>query len=151
RRSGLLDDIPGLVFREADEKEPAGRLINTGIQRLVQDLDELPHPLVGLQLIEPPHYRRTLAARPVALSKLRRYATIVSLVTTHACKFHCPYCPIPAYNQFTIRWKSPERLRREMQSIAEETGIAHYFGTDDNFFNNRETVEEIFTELAKGK
>jgi radical SAM superfamily enzyme YgiQ (UPF0313 family) len=38
-----------------------------------------------------------------------------------------------------------------MQSIAEHTGIPHYFGTDDNFFNNRETVEEIFTELAKGK
>ena len=33
RRSGLLDDIPGLVFREGDEKAPLGRLINTGIQR----------------------------------------------------------------------------------------------------------------------
>ena len=42
RRSGLLDDIPGLVFREGDEKAPLGRLIDTGIQRLVQDLDELP-------------------------------------------------------------------------------------------------------------
>src|SRR5947209_370378 len=48
RRSGLLDDIPGLVFREGDEKAPLGRLINTGNQRLVQDLDELPHPLAGL-------------------------------------------------------------------------------------------------------
>jgi radical SAM superfamily enzyme YgiQ (UPF0313 family) len=151
RRSGLLDDIPGLVYREGDEKDPLGRLINTGIQRLVQDLDELPHPLVGLRLIEPPHRRRTLSARPIALNKLRRYANIVSLVTTHGCKFHCPYCPIPAYNQFTFRWKSPGRLRDEMQSIAEQTGIPHYFGTDDNFFNNRETVEEVFTELAKGK
>jgi radical SAM superfamily enzyme YgiQ (UPF0313 family) len=151
RRSGLLDDIPGLVFREGDEKAPLDRLINTGIQRLVQDLDELPHPLVGLGLIEPPHRRRTLSAKPIALNKLRRYGQIVSLVTTHGCKFHCPYCPIPAYNQFTFRWKSPERLRDEMQSIAEETGIPHYFGTDDNFFNNRETVQEIFTELAKGK
>jgi radical SAM superfamily enzyme YgiQ (UPF0313 family) len=151
RRSGLLDDIPGLVYREGDEKDPLGRLINTGIQRLVQDLDELPHPLVGLRLIEPPHRRRTLSARPIALNKLRRYANIVSLVTTHGCKFHCPYCPIPAYNQFTFRWKSPGRLRDEMQSIAENTGIPHYFGTDDNFFNNRETVEEVFTELAKGK
>src|SRR5262249_10941373 len=75
RRSGLLDDIPGLVFRPADgEESPASRgtehavpraqhLINTGIQRLVQDLDELPHPLIGLGLIEPPHRRRTLAHR----------------------------------------------------------------------------------------
>src|SRR5713101_1713542 len=83
RRSGLLDDIPGLVFREGDEKAPLTRLINTGIQRLVQDLDELPHPLVALELIEPPHRRRTLAARPVPIGKLHRHAGIVSLVTTH--------------------------------------------------------------------
>ena len=151
RRSGLLDDICGLVFREGDEKDPHGRLVNTGVQRLVQDLDELPHPLVGLRLVEPPHRRRNLAARPLSLDKLRRYAGIVSLVTTHGCKFHCPYCPIPAYNQFTFRFKSPERLRDEIQSIAEQTAIYRYFGTDDNFFNNRETVAAIFTGLARGK
>jgi radical SAM superfamily enzyme YgiQ (UPF0313 family) len=151
RRSGLLDDIPGLVFREGDEKAPLTRLINTGIQRLVQDLDELPHPLTSLGLIEPPHRRMTLSSYPIEVSRLHRYAGMVSLVTTHGCKFHCPYCPIPAYNQFTFRYKSPGRLRDEMQTIAERTGIPNFFGTDDNFFNNRETVEEIFTELAKGK
>src|SRR5712691_1127907 len=151
RRSGLLDDIPGLVFREGDEKAPLNRLINTGIQRLVQDLDELPHPLTSLGLIEPPHRRLTLSSHPIEVSRLHRYAGMVSLVTTHGCKFHCPYCPIPAYNQFTFRYKSPARLRDEMQTIAERTGIPNFFGTDDNFFNNRETVEEIFAELAKGK
>src|SRR5262249_30001456 len=61
RRAGLLDDIPGLVYREGDEREPLGRLIDTGIQRLVQDLDELPHPMTGLQLLQPP---RNPATRP---------------------------------------------------------------------------------------
>jgi radical SAM superfamily enzyme YgiQ (UPF0313 family) len=155
RRSGLLDDIPGLVFRPPEWNAEAGttggqRLINTGIQRLVQDLDELPHPVVSLGLIEPPHRRRTLSARPIAVDRLHRYAGMVSLVTTHGCKFHCPYCPIPAYNQFTFRHKSPARLRDEMAVIAERTNINAFFGTDDNFFNNRETVEEIFTELACG-
>jgi radical SAM superfamily enzyme YgiQ (UPF0313 family) len=156
RRSGLLDDIPGLMFLEGDPPESGvpgvqPRLINTGTQRLVQDLDELPHPLTALSLIEPPHRRRTLAHRPVPLDKLTRHAQIVALVTTHGCKFHCPYCPIPAYNQFTFRWKSPARLRDEIERISERTGMQFYFGTDDNFFNNRETVEEVFTELARGK
>src|SRR5204863_8309118 len=31
------------------------------------------------------------------------------------------------------------------------TGINKFFGTDDNFFNNRETVEDTYTELAKGR
>jgi radical SAM superfamily enzyme YgiQ (UPF0313 family) len=151
RRSGLLDDIPGLVFREGDEKAPLGRLINTGVQRMVQDLDELPHPIDALGLIEPPHRRHQMSARPVPLDRMWRHAGIVSLVTTHGCKFHCSYCPIPAYNQFTFRVKSPQRLRDEIETIAERTGMEYFFGTDDNFFNNRETVEETFTELAKGR
>jgi radical SAM superfamily enzyme YgiQ (UPF0313 family) len=150
RRSGLLDDIPGLVFREGDEKAPLGRLINTGIQRLVQDLDELPHPVTSLSLLEPPHRRRTLSSRAVMPARLHRYAGMISVVTTHGCKFHCPYCPIPAYNQFTFRFKSAERLRDEMMEMALRTGINAFFGTDDNFFNNRETVADIFTGLAKG-
>ncbi len=151
RRSGWLDDIPGLVYRAGDEKEPLDRLINTGIQRLVQDLDELPHPLVGLGLLEPPHSRRVLSSRPLRLDRLRRYAGMVSLVTTHGCKFHCSYCPIPAYNQFTFRFKSSDRLRDEMETIAERTGIHAFFGTDDNFFNNRDTVAEVFTGLSRGR
>ncbi|HEV3261412.1 MAG TPA: radical SAM protein [Gemmataceae bacterium] len=151
RRSGLLDDIPGLVFREGDEKAPLGRLIDTGMQRLVQDLDELPHPVTSLGLLEPPHRRRQLARRPVEVGRLHRYAGMISIVTTHGCKFHCPYCPIPAYNQFTFRYKSPDRLRDEFERLAELTGIHAFFGTDDNFFNNRETVAEVFTGLAKGR
>jgi radical SAM superfamily enzyme YgiQ (UPF0313 family) len=151
RRSGLLDDVPGLVFREGDDREPLGRLIHTGIQRLVQNLDELPHPVTGLELIEPPHRKAGLSGRTIPVDQLKRHAGMVSLVTTHGCKFHCPYCPIPAYNQFTFRWKSPERLRDEMEVIASRTGINAFFGTDDNFFNNRETVSEIFEELRKGK
>lgn len=150
RRSGLLDDIPGLVFREGDERAPLTRLISTGPQRLVQDLDELPGPLAGLALLEPPHRRRTLSRRPVALDRLHRYASMIAVVTTHGCKFHCAYCPIPAYNQHTFRFKSPDRLRDELQAMAEQTGIRDFFGTDDNAFNNRETVEELFGSLAGG-
>jgi radical SAM superfamily enzyme YgiQ (UPF0313 family) len=151
RRSGLLDDIPGLVFREGDEKAPLTRLINTGIQRMVQDLDELPHPVQSLDLIEPPHRRHGLSRQALPIDKLHRHAGMISLVTTHGCKFHCPYCPIPAYNQFTFRFKSGERLRDEIRVLAEKTGIHAFFGTDDNFFNNRETVEETFAILSQGK
>jgi len=151
RRSGLLDDIPGLVFREGDEKDPLSRIINTGIQRLVQNLDELPHPVTSLGLLEPPHRRRTLSRNALPINKLSRFAGMISLVTTHGCKFHCPYCPIPAYNQFTFRFKSPDRLREEIEVLAEKTGIYAFFGTDDNFFNSRDTVEEVFTGMSKGK
>ena len=157
RRSGLLDDILGLVYRSHDwhESQPReqdrGTLIDTGTQRLVQNLDELPHPIDAYGLYEPKHSRRAMSRHPIPMAKLRKTAGLVSLVTTHGCKFHCPYCPIPAYNQFTFRHKSPQRMRDEIEQIYTRTGIDFFFGTDDNFFNNRETVEETFTELAKGK
>src|SRR5262249_41674226 len=98
-----------------------------------------------------PHRGRTCARTAVAPARLPRHASLISVVTTHGCKFHCPYCPIPAYNQFTFRYKSPERVREEIETMADRSGIRNFFSTDDNFFNNRETVEAIFTEMAKGK
>lgn len=152
RREGLLEDIPGLVYRGDEQDDgPPEYLVNTGIQRLVQDLDELPEPFDAMGLFEPPHRRRTLARRAIPAEKLGRYAQVLSVVTTHGCKFRCSYCPIPAYNQFTFRYRSPERLVHELGGVFERTGIGMYFGTDDNFFNNRETVEEIFTAMARGR
>jgi radical SAM superfamily enzyme YgiQ (UPF0313 family) len=42
-------------------------------------------------------------------------------------------------------------MRDEMKAMTERTGIHRFFGTDDNFFNNRDTVEELFAGMAKGK
>jgi hypothetical protein len=104
----------------------------------------------SLGLLEPPH-RRPSCRASLAVDKLQRYAGMISLVTTHGCKFHCPYCPIPAYNQFTFRFKRPGPLRDEMPSWPSAPAFTPFFGTDDNFFNNRETVEEVFTELARAR
>jgi radical SAM superfamily enzyme YgiQ (UPF0313 family) len=149
RGLGLLEDVPGLVYRPDDSDGPPEYLINTGIQRLVQDLDELPMPFDALNLFEPPHRKTTLSARALPVEKLRRHARIMSMVTTHGCKFRCPYCPIPAYNQFAFRSKGAERLADEIAGIAERSGIKMYFGTDDNIFNDRETIESIFSAMAE--
>ena len=151
RQAGLLDDIPGLVFRPDPAEGPPEYLINTGVQRLVQDLDEMPLPLDALALFEPPHHDRSLSRLQLPTERLGRQARILSIVTTRGCKFHCHYCPIPAYNQFGYRYRSPERLVEEMAGIAERSGIRTFFGADDNFFNDRGLVEQTFTAMARGK
>jgi len=150
RDDGLLEDIPGLVYL-GKERDRDGRLvlIDTGIQRLVRDLDELPHPAIGFRLLEPPHKRTTLAPQPLAQDQVHKYSMTASMVITHGCKFSCDFCPIPAYSQRTWRFKSPERLVDEFKVLREAFNISHFFGTDDNFFNRRETVEGIFEALAR--
>ena len=103
RDAGLLEDICGLVYRPDSDEGPPDYLVNTGVQRLVADLDELPLSFESLGLFEPPHRRTGLSRHAVPVDRLGRHADIMSLVPTHGCKFHCPYCPIPAYNQFTFR------------------------------------------------
>ncbi|HID78045.1 MAG TPA: radical SAM protein [Planctomycetaceae bacterium] len=149
RRAGALEDVPGLVYRPDDGDGHPPYLINTGIQRLVADLDELPTPLAALGLFEPPHRGRRLARRPVPMPRLSRYTNILTVVPSRGCRFRCTFCPIPAYNQSTYRYKSGERLAQEMASIAQHTGIHTFFGCDDNFFNRRSVTEEILEAMAR--
>jgi radical SAM superfamily enzyme YgiQ (UPF0313 family) len=149
RDSGALDDIPGLVYSRAGIDDVAEELVDTGIQRLVRDLDELPHPVLGYRLLEPPSRRATLASHALPDDRVNKYSPIGSLVLTFGCKFACPYCPIPAYNQRQHRVKSGERIADEMMRILRAFKLRSYFGADDNFFNHEQRTIDIVEALAK--
>ncbi len=143
RDTGLLDSIPGLVYAKGDPDQPAEQLIDTGIQQLVENLDELSHPTLGYQILEAPSRTTTLARQALSASKVRRYAPIVAQVMTFGCKFSCPYCPIPAYNQKLHRAKNGEQLAHDMGDLYRTYGLKYFFGTDDNFLNSRDRSMDI--------
>ena len=149
RDTGILDEIPGLVYPLGERDGIPEKLIDTGTQRLLGDLDELPHPVLGYRLLEPPSRGTTLASRALPADRVRRHTPISSIVMTFGCKFACPYCPIPAYNQRQFRTKSPERIADEMRRIGDEFGHRYFFGTDDNFFNDHDRALEIVETLAR--
>lgn len=151
RNSGLLDAIPGLVYARGSTPDVAEELVDTGVQRLVGDLDELPHPVLGYSLLEPPGRSTTLSRQALSPGQVRRHSPIGSLVLTFGCKFNCPYCPIPAYNQRQHRVKSGERIADEMYRIYSEYGIRHFFGADDNFFNDKKRTLQIVETLARAE
>lgn len=148
REARLLDGILGLVYRDpkSDDNEP--RLIHTGVQRLVRDLDELPMPLAGFTCVERPSRSKTLAPEPMSLNEVRRRSFLAALSVTHGCHFNCDFCPIPAYQQSTWRHKSPERVAGEIKQLGEAMGFRYFFGTDDNFFSNRDSAEAILGAMA---
>jgi radical SAM superfamily enzyme YgiQ (UPF0313 family) len=149
RLEDALDDIPGLMF-EAPGRGPNEReLIDTGVQRLLRDFDELPDAIEGFKFLERPHRGKSIGDAPVPLNRLIRHTRVASVVTTRGCKFRCGYCPIPAYNQFSWRTKSPEGLVRDIQGLRRQIGLRYFFGTDDNFFNDEDTVVTTFEALAK--
>jgi hypothetical protein len=129
----------------------AEELVDTGIQRLLGDLDELPHPVLGYQLLEPPSSKPTLASQALPADLVRRYSPIGALVMTFGCKFACPYCPIPAYNQRQYRSKSGQRIADEMSRLHSQYGIRYFFGADDNFFNDAKRAVDIMDTIASAK
>ena len=149
RDSGALDGIPGLVYAKQSRPDgPAEELVDTGIQRLLGDLDELPHPVHGYKLLEPPSRQATLGPHALPANRIHKHALVSSIVLTVGCKFRCSYCPIPAYNQRQHRGKSGERIAEEMGQIAGTYGISNFFGTDDNFLNETKRTMEIVEALA---
>ena len=47
RDAGMLDHIPGLVYAKGRTEGVAEEPVDTGLQRLLGNLDELPHPVLG--------------------------------------------------------------------------------------------------------
>lgn len=151
RDSRALDDVPGLVYSRGHKNGVPEELVDTGIQRLLGDLDELPHPVLGYRLMEPPGRHATLSARAMPADQVSRRSPISSLVLTFGCKFACPYCPIPAYNQRQYRVKSGERIAEEMWRLKQDYGLRHFFGADDNFFNDQSRTLDIVDKLARAQ
>src|SRR5205085_4337620 len=129
----------------------AEELVHTGTQRLLADLDELPDPVLGYRLLEPPSGSKLLGSLALAANRVRRNSPISSLVMTFGCKFACPYCPIPAYNQRQHRLKSGQRIAEEMWRLNKEFGLRYFFGVDDNFFNHKGRTLELIEALASAE
>lgn len=146
--AGGLDDVAGLVYPVGREGAPPEALVDTGMQRLLGDLDELPDPVPGFSILEAPSRRETLAAAPLPVDRVRKHTPVASLEMTYGCKFRCPYCPIPALNRHKDRTKSPARIADEMKRLHEAYGIRFFFGSDDNFFNRKERAVAVIEALA---
>lgn len=151
RDEGALDKVPGLVYRRGAENAPAEELVDTGIQRLLGDLNELPQPSLAYGILEHPGKGDLLAPRPMEASEVSKYAMVSTLIMTVGCKFSCEYCPIPAYNQRQLRFKTGDRMVEEIRQLIEKFGIRYYFGTDDNFFNNPERAMDIIDAIGKSE
>jgi radical SAM superfamily enzyme YgiQ (UPF0313 family) len=151
RDSGVLNAIPGLVYPRTNSAGEVLELVDTGIQRLLGDLDELPFPDAGYSILQPPSKLAYLTSTPLPDGEVLKHNRVGSLVMTFGCKFSCEYCPIPAYNQHMLRGKSAGRIGEETARLFGRYGIRHFFGTDDNFFSDKKRALSIIEMLASNE
>jgi len=115
------------------------------------DLDELPDPVLGYRLLDAPSVGERLGRHALPARRIAWLSPISSVVLTYGCKFACPYCPIPGYNQRQYRSKSGGRIAEEMWELSRNFGLKHFFGCDDNFFNDEAHTMGIVETLAQAE
>lgn len=108
-----LSSVKGIAYLDG------GRLVQTGRQELIHDLDSLPYPAWDLFPMD--YY--ALIRRPHAKKNDR----IFPVLSSRGCPFHCNFC----YRMDEgYRTRSPESVVEEIQTLKRDYGIT-YITFDD--------------------
>lgn len=113
--------LPGLVLNWPDGQQA------TGPRSLIRHLDDLPHP----QRLLTRSYGR---AYSMGLS-----GPIGAVETARGCPFRCNFCSVWRFYQGRMRYKSAERVVRELEDVEEPAVLF----TDDNFLASVPRALEI--------
>lgn len=126
----LLDTVAGLIYRKN------GKIIINKVV-IIDDLDKLPHPAVGLLPLE--RYSLANALHPFA-----------SIVTTRGCPWRCGFCLRDPMN-VKLRLRQPRLVVDEIQERIEKFGAREINICNDSLTANRAHIEGICNELLRRK
>lgn len=116
-----LRTVPGLMLNNGHGQEP------TGAAALIERLDDLPIP------------DRSLVQRWSRSYHLGVRGPLASLETSRGCPYRCTFCSVWRFHQGKVRFKSPERVVDEIESVPGR----NIFVTDDNFLASIPRAEAI--------
>lgn len=126
RNGGSFDDVPNLYYKLGDK---AIFTFRSNFLNL-DELPDLPYNLVDIKNYLPLYQGRRS----------------ISIESSRGCPFACRYCYQGPYNRQRIRFKSVDRVIREVLNLKERYGVEDFYFIDDNFYIDLERGREI----AKG-
>ena len=126
-----LGSIEGLLYRSKEG------IVNTGLPKIVENLDDLPFP--DFTLVKHDRYKEKL-------SYTYNYRTQGVLLTSRGCPYQCTYCNTFAGK--TVRLRSAENVFEEMDRLWKSYGIEDFYFVDDVFNINKERTRKIFQTIS---
>jgi radical SAM superfamily enzyme YgiQ (UPF0313 family) len=128
-----LEQVKGLVFKRN------GRIINTGISPLIENLDELGFP--ARHLVDITKYT----------SLLGKSDMITTMFTSRGCPYRCTFCDRPFSPVISgFRWRSAKHVADEMEECI-NLGIHECFIYDDTFTVRKDRVFDLCDEIKRRK
>jgi radical SAM superfamily enzyme YgiQ (UPF0313 family) len=127
-----------IIFKEILDLFSKGDLqeILNGIP--IKDLDEIPMPAYDLLNME--YYLSTPMAKLITC--LPENARMGCLLTSRGCPYHCTFCH-NSFKNIKYRFNSAKRVVDEIEFLIKEYHIEALFFIEDNFFVNKERVQEV--------
>jgi len=111
-------------------------LLGAGYQiRSIDDVPQLDYSLVDLS--------KFCGFEPMYLTPA------VAVMGSRGCPFHCVFCNTPLFWGNKVRFRSPELVVDEVESLANDYGMKEVTFQDDTFNLNHEWAMEIFERIIK--
>jgi len=143
-------DDPGRVNGIAYRK--GGQIVKTPPRELIEDLDSLPLPNFGLWNMD--KYLKGNLWADDATTKYEDYSADLpstseltpnmSVFFGRGCPFSCKFC---SRSYQTVRYKSPDKVIKELEVLKEEFGIKAFHFYDELVVFKRKTVLELCEKI----
>ncbi len=132
-------DIPGLWYREG------GKIIANNPAIIVKDLDIIPQP--AWDMLPMDKYRAHNWHCFDDIDSRQPYAV---LYTSIGCPFHCNFCCINSlFGQNTIRYRSIDKVLKELDFLVSNYGVTHIKIIDEMFGLNEKRVIELCDKIIE--
>ncbi|MCX7048253.1 MAG: radical SAM protein [Candidatus Sumerlaeota bacterium] len=132
--SETLSSIPGVAFAHSD-----GEGVQVFISKsrpIASDLDSL--PLAARDLLDNSLYRSPETGAPLSVIHANR-----------GCASRCVFCPAGALSNYTVRFRAPSRIVKELKECVERYGIHEFLFHGDTFTMKKTWVAELCQRIIE--
>lgn len=142
----ILDEIPGLMFRDSD-----GNPKRTGSKVDPQDLDQYGAIDYGLVRLE-----RYFAYESGGIMARNKFVypgaeRAVSMVTSRGCPYNCTFCSIHIHAGKKFRRHSVDYLVAQVENLVNRSGVRHIHFEDDNLTLDKTRFTQFLNETVRRK
>lgn len=128
-----ISEIKGLLYHSDD------KVIFTGNQELISDLDTIPIPA-----------RHLLKNNEYKIGTIRGIKRFTTIMTSRGCPFKCIFCSTKTFGQ-RVRRRKLANVINEIKSVISDFGIRHFIFLDDTLTLDRKYILELCDMLEKEK